>query len=244
MGFVVPDSQVKSAANALLKDPGDDLTKGFSVCSATDCCYSNAEFELLPDAHLHINAGGFGLTPPPLFIFSQSRILWALPPLDERYLPPPFGKEETFLQTISPHYVLTTDKTACPPRKYESLTTGKPRARTYNSGLGVWDESMFPALVPKPYLAGEAYVRLVICHLWTNKEHMLHRRMLHLGMEQKKEKFYSFDDMDPVMREKIQPGCSSRKQRQVSLALARQFGYDNVVEMLEHADYLDELYPL
>lgn len=243
MGFVVPDHQVKAAVKALFKDPGDDLTKGFSVCSVADCCYSIAEYELLPDTHLHINAGGFDFTPPPLFIFSQSRILWALPPLDERYLPPPFGEEQTFLRTVSPHYVLTTDATVCPPKKYESMTTGKPIARTYNSGLGVWDESLYPALVPKPYLAGEAYVRLVICHLWTNKELMLEKRMLNLGIEQENEEFYSFDDMDPLMRETVQPGRTSKRQREVSLALARQLGHDNVVEMLEHADYLDEMYP-
>ena len=65
------------------------------------------------------------------------------------------------------------------------------------NGFGVWDESLFPALAPKPIVAVEALARVVVRYWRTNMEFGLtqHRNMM--GQEEMKSEFYSFEDLHP-----------------------------------------------
>lgn len=247
--FVVPDHLLQDARSAILEDRGNDFCIAFTDCPSTDACPSVVDrTEFVPDLHFHTD---FCLPEerkfPQIFIHGQSQVLWTLPPLDESYLPPPFGQnEELFHRTISTHYVLTTDKAACPPREYENIAgPGYPPKiipKRFTVGVGVWDESLYPAIAPKPRFAVEALARLTVRHYCDLRYFDFAVNARSLGEAQRKNEFISFEGLHRLMRRVAQYEAAPLTFRETMLELARLFGEDSVVDQLERENRARELY--
>lgn len=248
---MVPDHLLEAAEQALIEDNGPDLPCPMKACTEDDCRSIVRPTHVLPDAHVHL------YKPPPLYerewphlwLYRQSSVLWTLPPLDERYLHPQFGGDEAqFHATISPHYVLSTDTKVCPSTRRSRLEDDTGNEELYHQphldGLGVWDESLFPALAPKPILAVEALARMVVRHYWTNREFSLDIHMSSMGKAEQKLKgeFYSFEDLHPLVLDFVHDWRTTKRASQVALELSRHWGERGTEETIMHMERLDRMF--